>query len=250
MTRFDVDTSAAEDDQDALVSGTMSETIPGTKTEKVRRAPIYHVRSAQVQKPKYQKYGGREYYHGSAGGGGGVGAGEEWLKTSSTHYEVRPLAWNCSCPAFAFSAFPGVRTPGVRTAGRGCRGGEDGADGQNGEGRGEVDADTGASAQEEDGGEADGDDDDGSEEARDDVLKAGGLALGEQVPICKHLLACVLVEATSTATTMDGRTDTTMDTTGATTETTEPKTGMFDAFVKVEKVSLEEVAGWGAGWGG
>lgn len=24
----------------------------------------------------------------------------------ATHYEVRTLAWNCSCPAFAFAAFP------------------------------------------------------------------------------------------------------------------------------------------------
>lgn len=50
----------------------------------------------------------------------------------------------------------------------------------------------------------------------------GGLSLGEDVPICKHLLACVLVE----------------------------RTGLFAGFVREREVGVEEWAGWAAGWGG
>jgi hypothetical protein len=53
----------------------------------------------------------------------------------------------------------------------------------------------------------------------------GGLSLGKtKVPMCKHLLACVLVE----------------------------RTDLFAGHVKIkgkEQVSVEELAGWAAGWG-
>ncbi|KAI5368166.1 Putative Zinc finger, SWIM-type [Septoria linicola] len=49
----------------------------------------------------------------------------------------------------------------------------------------------------------------------------GGLTLGEDMPVCKHLLACVLIEHCS----------------------------VFAHFVHEKVVSLEELAGWSAGWG-
>ncbi|KAL5121470.1 hypothetical protein ACEQ8H_000542 [Pleosporales sp. CAS-2024a] len=48
---------------------------------------IYYVRSAQQRSSRYTSYD----------------------MTSS--YEVRLVAWNCSCPAFAFAAFPAVQHP-------------------------------------------------------------------------------------------------------------------------------------------
>jgi len=49
----------------------------------------------------------------------------------------------------------------------------------------------------------------------------GGLAKGQDVPVCKHLLACVLVE----------------------------QCAAFKHFVVEKDVSVEEMAGWAAGWG-
>ena len=49
----------------------------------------------------------------------------------------------------------------------------------------------------------------------------GGLTLGSDVPVCKHLLACVLVE----------------------------HCGLFATFVEEREVGVEELAGWAAGWG-
>lgn len=101
---------------------------------------------------------------------------------SATHYEVKLAAWNCACPAFAFAAFP-LSGPSL-----------DGADGDAGEGGGR---------------EGQG-------------WSFGGLSLGGGAPVCKHLLACVLVE----------------------------RCGMFGTFVEERAVSVEEAAGWAAGWGG
>lgn len=49
----------------------------------------------------------------------------------------------------------------------------------------------------------------------------GGLTLGSDMPICKHLLACVLVENCQ----------------------------IFSQFVEEKEITLEEMAGWAAGWG-
>jgi hypothetical protein len=104
---------------------------------------------------------------------------------SSTHYEVRTSSWSCSCPAFVFSAFP----PGKTSLNE---------------------------------GEEDGDwDEDAVMETEDQEWKVGGLSLGEDVPMCKHLLACVLAE----------------------------RGGLFEGYVKTREVSVEELAGWAAGWG-
>jgi hypothetical protein len=50
--------------------------------------------------------------------------------------------------------------------------------------------------------------------------KFGGLTLGGDIPVCKHLLACVLVEYCD----------------------------LFAGFVEEREVSVEELAGWAAGW--
>lgn len=49
----------------------------------------------------------------------------------------------------------------------------------------------------------------------------GGLSCGIDLPVCKHLLACILVE----------------------------RSEMFAHFVNEREVSAEEIAGWAAGWG-
>jgi hypothetical protein len=51
----------------------------------------------------------------------------------------------------------------------------------------------------------------------------GGITLGfDMPPVCKHLLACVLAERVC---------------------------GLFGQFVEEKDVSVEEAAGWAAGWG-
>jgi hypothetical protein len=104
-----------------------------------------------------------------------------FINPLNTHYEVRPMAWNCSCPAFAFSAFPallGAPPPLPQPA--------------------IVLNDT-------------------------EEWSFGGLSLAESgVPVCKHLLACVLVERCP---------------------------GLFGASVEEKVVERGELAGWCAGWG-
>lgn len=105
--------------------------------------------------------------------------------TTGTNYEVRLQAWNCTCPAFAFAAFRPQN--------------EDlqGALGNN-------------------------DEDDHGEGMRTKNI-FGGLSLGEkEVPVCKHLLACLLVEMG----------------------------GIWGDFANETVVGREEMAGWAAGWGG
>lgn len=76
-------------------------------------------------------------------------------------YIVRLGAWNCSCAAFAFSAFPGTASSLVFDAG------EEEVEGDDGEAGG------------------------GEEWHFGGVSRDG---LGGGVPCCKHLLACVLAE--------------------------------------------------------
>jgi hypothetical protein len=106
----------------------------------------------------------------------------------ATHYEVRPLAWNCSCPAFAFAAFPSTNSSIILP----------------------QHAPTTAHEADEATGQGE--------------WTFGGLSLGEEgIPVCKHLLACVLVERCA---------------------------GLFGAGIEERVVSREEFAGWCAGWGG
>lgn len=101
------------------------------------------------------------------------------------HYEVRLRGWNCTCPAFIFASFAALEdNDAVR------------------EGHNKCDEDNNV-----------------------DVGKFfGGLVMGEgrDVPVCKHLLACLLVE----------------------------RGGGFEDFVEEREVGEDELAGWAAGWGG
>ena len=108
-------------------------------------------------------------------------------------YEVRLNAWNCSCAAFTFAAFPANRSSGRPSV--------------NPPGGAAVIADA---------------------ELEDLASKAGLFGgLGVDMPVCKHLLACVLAER--------GR-----DVTGE---------ASFARYVEEKVVSFEEIAGWAAGWG-
>jgi len=60
--------------------------------------------------------------------------------------------------------------------------------------------------------------DEGAEKGGDE-MRFGGLLRGEEVPVCKHLLACVLAER-------------------------------MGGYVEEKVVGREEMAGWAAGWGG
>jgi len=104
-------------------------------------------------------------------------------------YEVRLQAWNCSCAAFAFAAFSGEwdGTSEIEDR-RIASDGEDGGDDEEVAGAGSW----------------------------------GGKSLGHSVPVCKHLLACVLAE----------------------------KVEGLAAFVEEKLVSREEMAGLAAGWAG
>jgi hypothetical protein len=105
--------------------------------QSLRKTPLYFVRSAQQPRNS----GARRTYD-----------------PQTSRYEVRPTAWNCSCPALAFAAFP---------------------------------AGIARSTPSDDGKvdllEEDKDDDGGR--------RFGGLSRGNGIPpTCKHLLACVLAE--------------------------------------------------------
>lgn len=98
-------------------------------------------------------------------------------------YEVRLQAWNCTCAAFAFAAFSG-------------------------EGK---ESDLGSDNDRE-----------SLQEGVDVDWSMGGSSLGVGVPVCKHLLACVLAE----------------------------RVRGLGTLVEEQVVSREELAGYAAGWMG
>jgi len=111
------------------------------------------------------------------------------LPASVSHYEVRLGAWCCSCAAFILSAMS-IPPP-----------------------------ETHPSDDEPDGIESR----DKADKTSTTPWQFGGLSLGEgEVPVCKHLLACLLAEQCS----------------------------FLVGFVKTRETSLEEMAGWASGWGG
>jgi hypothetical protein len=132
---------------------------------------VYYVRSAQQRSSRYSS-----------------------SIDSTASYEVRLQAWNCSCSAFAFAAFPNVHPDPVVVEvefGDALRGFLDTAS-------------------------------NGAKSDQEDVWSFGGLGLGTGMPpVCKHLLACVLVE----------------------------RCPIFSSFVDEKDVGVEEAAGWAAGWG-
>lgn len=131
--------------------------------DQTRRPPaiVHYVRSAQQQQQQSRRH---HHHHHSP----------------PTTYEVRLSSWTCSCPAFAFAAFPAENR--------------------------EPDPSTPPPQAKEDS-------------SSDWIF--GGLTLGTDIPVCKHLLACALVE----------------------------QSDLFKSFAVEQEVSVEELAGWAAGWG-
>ncbi|KAJ4362632.1 hypothetical protein N0V95_001437 [Ascochyta clinopodiicola] len=90
---------------------------------------------------------------------------------STTSYEVRLQAWNCTCPAFAFAAFPSVHP--------------------------EPPVSTYIASASTDSGDARNPSMDAAESEASKWI-FGGVSLGTGMPpVCKHLLACVLAERCS-----------------------------------------------------
>jgi hypothetical protein len=149
---------------------------------KLQRNTVYLVRSSQPPKSRFRDAG-------SAGGSGVV-------------YTVRPESWNCSCAAFAFSSFPGSSTSS-KSKPWGLRA-QDGEEVMSG-----LDFDYG-----EGGVRA---------VAGDGEWQFGGVSLDGMegqggVPVCKHLLACLLGERWE---------------------------GVLGKYVKERVVGREEMAGFG-----
>jgi hypothetical protein len=150
---------------------TMSQHTPAIEQKPLydRTPTIYYVRSAQARPSRFAT---------------------SYDTTSS--YEVHLQAWNCSCPAFAFSAFPASSSP-VPTM------------------------DDISNPPESILGKRDS-------QCRNSEVEwsFGGITLGSQMPpVCKHLLACVLVERCKS---------------------------LFGECVEERSVGWEEAAGWAAGW--
>lgn len=134
-------------------------------------------------------------------------------------YQVRLQAWNCTCPAFAFAAFPPSsfpeqkrNIPDVIVAGNVniFDDDDDGDDDTNPMHNADSRSMNAPHQQQQ------------QQQNDDNEWHFGGAALETSIPpICKHLLACVLGE----------------------------RCGLFCGFVEERGVSCQEGAGWAAGWG-
>jgi len=167
---------------------------------------IYHVRSAQ-EPPSWHTRKYAQHQHQSHRTD--VDEHSHWtdneteMRADGTYYETRPYAWNCSCPAFVFSAFKADTSSNER-----------------------ENITTPLPIFHEHSNQKPHQANSGTESTLQEEKRswtAGGLTTGDNVPVCKHLLACVLVEHCAS---------------------------MFAHFVKQRDVSLEEIVAWGAGWGG
>ncbi|CAN9385224.1 unnamed protein product [Alternaria alternata] len=136
---------------------------------------------------------------------------------TTTYYQVRIRAWNCSCPAFAFSAFPATTTTvTVRHVGN-----------EEEEAAAEVAVHTPLHNNNSTTHQEVNNSKESNNNNADNKWIFGGISLvGEETtqppPVCKHLLACVFVERCK---------------------------GLFGGFVEDREVGVEEAAGWAAGWG-
>jgi hypothetical protein len=163
------------------------------KTNHLNNNSIYYVRSAQQQRSSR-------------------------FATSydtTTYYQVRLRAWNCSCPAFAFSAFPATTTT-VTTRHVGNEEEEAAAAVHT-----PLHNNNSTTHQEVNNNK------DSNNNNADNKWTFGGISLVgkgtmQPPPVCKHLLACVFVERCK---------------------------GLFGGFVEDREVGVEEAAGWAAGWG-
>ncbi|ROW17265.1 hypothetical protein VPNG_01261 [Cytospora leucostoma] len=178
--RQDADVEMHDDDDDDNVNALDQEAIDQTRPPpplSSTSSSVYMVRSAAAaaaaQKPTRRSYGGGPGADTATPAGG-----------AQRTYVVQTAAWNCTCAAFAFSAFP----PAAGMAG--VTGEGDGLDGEGAPPGLRVAADDREDEEESAGGlewqfgglsfDGGGDDLDGD---------------GEAVPpCCKHLLACVLAE--------------------------------------------------------
>jgi hypothetical protein len=135
-------------------SNTEASSIPGKDGSKGKPNSVYQVRSSQPPKSRFR---------------------DSAAAPGSNIYIVRLEAWNCSCAAFAYSAFPGGESSGRPWA----------LTGEEEEGLGlyEMGAIGGMGGEKEDEGEQ---------------WQFGGLSAdghdGKGVPVCKHLVACLLGE--------------------------------------------------------
>ena len=156
----------------------------------INNRAIYYVKSNAHHRDGRSRY--------SRGGDAGV-----------TSYEVRTKAWNCTCAAFAFSAFNRPDTP-IYESSYDCEA-DEGHDPMVNEDNGNDDGMLDVPEHHNDAGGKQGD------------WRWGGLMLGDgEVPLCKHLLACVLTERWDVARKM----------------------------IDEREVGREEISGWTAGWGG
>jgi hypothetical protein len=85
LTRFTIQAVTSHEPGSSVVAGHSLDVTPSQHHSSSEITPLYFVRSAQQSRTSTS---GRSY------------------DPLTTHYEVRLMAWNCSCPAFSFAAFP------------------------------------------------------------------------------------------------------------------------------------------------
>ncbi|KAK8077961.1 Ubiquitin carboxyl-terminal hydrolase family protein [Apiospora saccharicola] len=164
-------TTTAPAQQDVLIEDEADEAMSGEEDEKTHQEPnFYLVRSAQQPSRR-----GRRAVEVLAEGGGGAGP----------TYVVQTRAWNCSCAAFAFSAFPAESDAPVYRISSSSSSPSSGP------------ATSSRSIAQHDKQENDDAWEFGGM-SRDGLVPAkegeGGAVGTGGVPCCKHLLACVLAE--------------------------------------------------------
>ena len=140
VTRFVLASASDTDDSDSTEHQAIRTAEENQDPPERKQTLSYYVRTAQQQKsfPRSSRS------HATTA-----------TVQGTTSYEVHLTAWNCSCPAFAFAAFP-ADAPLEESSGNVAMGNE-GAKGETG-------------------------------------WRFGGLTRGDGVPACKHLLACVIAE--------------------------------------------------------
>ncbi|GAB7340670.1 hypothetical protein MBLNU457_7062t1 [Dothideomycetes sp. NU457] len=170
---------------------------------------IYHVRSAQ-EPPSWQRRQQQTHHsHRTEMDDADAAAGADEMRTDVTYYETRPWSWNCTCPAFVFAAFPATAFSSAPPHHHHHHHQHHHQDPVNL--TDSHDEDPRAQISE------------GHDVVGQRKWIAGGLMKGNDAPICRHLLACVLAEHCR---------------------------ALFGRFVKEREVSADEIVAWGAGWGG
>ena len=158
--------------------------------------------------------------------------------TATTLYEVRTQAWNCTCPAFTFAAFPVSKPIATDHAPMSDRSGgmsnrAQMAEEKHGNGRDANHGDRSTTEEEAERCKATGANPKVEEEPSIEKPYESGWSFGggsrrdggtrahAELPVCKHLLACVLAE----------------------------RCGVFAGMVQERTVSRAELAAWATGWG-